>query len=233
MRILFFLLAFGCIVSCVDRIGSKISSNEDKGIKEILKYYGGSCKYGVEFNWRDRKGEKIFWLKVQSNSLDSLNYRIELAAANVAYLFFRNLAEEKKVYVAIRSEVTSDNGTAFTFTYSTTELQTVVIKMKNVEELIQDIKNQSFDALKERITPDSTVVRYSADSLVSKVKQFESKLQKIQSFVPHGFRFGQIGNKHVLYISGLTKREKENYFITVCMNADIQSKEIYYFNYTI
>src|SRR5262245_43956052 len=51
-----------------------ITNNEDKGIKEIIAFYGGQCEYGIKKTvYIDKDNETVFWLKFsKSASIDSL-----------------------------------------------------------------------------------------------------------------------------------------------------------------
>src|SRR5215211_4880183 len=98
----------------------KITDNEDKGIKEILAFYGGQCEYGLgrKISLGD-ESQTNFWLKVsKSSEIDNFSTVAEMPASNIAYLFYRNLKNEKNNYNEIQVELILGDGKNENFSYT-------------------------------------------------------------------------------------------------------------------
>lgn len=105
-----------------------LTENEDKGIKDILDFFGGYCKYsiGVSASTSDEE-KKYFELELsQSDALTKFKNNKEIVTSKLCYVFFDNLnSEEKENYTHIRGTLLYDNGETFSRDYSIKELETV------------------------------------------------------------------------------------------------------------
>ncbi|MBI3260449.1 MAG: hypothetical protein HYZ54_13400 [Ignavibacteriae bacterium] len=77
VHIILFVILF--VTSCAEKRNGEqkkglisnlvgITDNEDNGIKEILKYYGGECNYSVRFSASSSEGKKKYFELVLSQS---------------------------------------------------------------------------------------------------------------------------------------------------------------------
>jgi len=82
-----------------------ITDNEDNGVKKILDFYGGYCKYAIGASASTDDGKKkYFELELsKSHGLEKQRATPELIASNVAYIFLSNLKEERKNYDEIHA----------------------------------------------------------------------------------------------------------------------------------
>jgi hypothetical protein len=145
-----------------------VSDNEDKGIKEIIAFYGGRSEYGYEKKLSTNKDNKTnFWLKFsQSASIDSLAKVAELPGSNIAYLFYKNLDKEEKNYNQIQSKLFFGDGGTMEFNYTMPQLEKVKSKMKLVDNIVSLIKNKNFNAKKNYLIVDTTLYNYNKDVLI-------------------------------------------------------------------
>lgn len=75
-----------------------ITDNEDKGVKEILDFYGGYCKYAIGASASTETGKKKYF-ELELSKSDAIEERAKVAqmpASNIAYLFYKNLNQEER-----------------------------------------------------------------------------------------------------------------------------------------
>jgi hypothetical protein len=213
-----------------------ITDKEDKGIKEIIGMYGGECEYGFsKSSGINTETKNAFWLEVRkSEPIDNSKVRPELIGSNIAYLFYRNLEDEKKKYAEIKVKVKRTNGETFDFSYPTATLELVTARRAVVEKIYSYMKNRDFKSLSDHLQIDPDIVQNSKEEIVRNIEQAEIDFGAIKELVPYGFRFIQLNDgRELLYFAGILLREKEddkNPFV-VLLDPKANDDKIYSLNY--
>lgn len=212
------------------------SDNEDKGIKEIISFYGGQCEYGVEKKVHTHKeNETNFWLKFsKSAAIDSFAKIAELPGSNIAYIFYKNLDKEKSNYNQIQSELIFGDGETMKFSYTIAELEKVKAKIQLVDKIVNLIKNKNFKDIKNYLNVDTTLFKYDKDQLISNLQKAELEFGNASEFIPYGFKFSKANNgKEILHISGLIKRDKQSNYFSINLDPNSVKDEVYLLNYQL
>ena len=211
-----------------------ITDNEDAGVKEILDYYGGYCKYAVGVSASTKDGnKKYFELEMsQSDAIEELSDKIEMPASNIAYLFYKNLKEENENYDEIHSVIIFKDGTKKTFEYSTEQLGKVNNRMKTVNKVVELINSNDFLTLKSMLNIE--FVEYDKDELITNLENMNPKFGKVTEFNPYGFRINKTKNgTEILHVSGAMIRELQNNAFSVDLNLNSDKEEIYLLQYKL
>ncbi|WGH75752.1 hypothetical protein P8625_00900 [Tenacibaculum tangerinum] len=211
-----------------------ITDNEDAGVKEILEFYGGQCKYaiGVSASTKDGK-KKYFELEMSKSGIleDNAN-RIEMPASNIAYLFYRNLKEEKENYDEIHSIIVFEDGTKKTFEYSTETLELVDERMSLVNHTVDLLTKKDYESLK--LLLNTELFEFDKNEFLTNIKKFEPQLGKIKEFRPFGFRIREAKNGiNLLHVSGALIRKIQNNEFSVDMDLNSGKQELYLLQYKL
>ncbi len=240
------LLLFG-ISSCINsHKGEKklsalvsITDNEDIGVKEILDYYGGYCKYSIGRESETEIGKstnatKYFKLEMsKSDVLEEYSRKIGLPASNIAYIFYKNLKEEKSNYNEIRISIILKDGKEREFTFPVNQLEMVNKKMFLVNKIVNLLKEKKYEEIKPMLN-DKGVVKYDKNELFVNIVKVEPALGDIEIFLPFGFYFQKLDEGgEVLHISGMIKRNKQNNEFSVNLDPNLDKDEVYSIDYKL
>lgn len=234
------------LVGCVDRKEGEektsllsnfisISDNEDKGVKEILEFYGGECEYSFGASASTDKGKlKYFELEMRkSSAIEKYSHVAQMPASNIAYLFYRNLKSEKNNYDEIHTVIKFADGSQVTFKYPVQELEIVSDRMPVVEKIIAKMKNKDFEGIKASLN-DESLIKYDKNELVLNMEQLEPSFGQVKEFVPYGFRIEEFGdNKRILHISGAVMRDKQNHEFSADFDLDAPKEELLRIEYQL
>jgi hypothetical protein len=212
-----------------------ITDNEDKGVKEILDYYGGQCKYAIGASAStDTGSKKYFELEMsKSDPFEKYAQIVEMPASNVAYLFYKNLKDEKTKYDEIHTVVVFNDGTKKTFVFDPSQLELVVKAMPSVLKVVDILKSKNYQSLSP-ILNDSTLMQYDKKGLIANIEKMDPQFGNIKEFIPYGFRFKNLDNgKRVLHISGALMRDKQSNEFSIDLNPDSSTDEIYLLQYQL
>lgn len=212
-----------------------ITDNEDKGVKEILNFYGGQCKYAVGASTSTDEGKsKYFELKMsQSEVIESYSKVAQMPASNVAYLFYKNLKDEKNNYDEIHTVLKFNDGDEMTFEYPIEQLDIVASRLPTVEKIIELIKSKQFQNIKPFLN-DSSVAQYDKNELVTNMEKVDSRFGEVKEFMPYGFRFNETDDgKNYLHISGVVLRDKENHEFSADFDLDRTKEELLMIGYKL
>jgi hypothetical protein len=213
-----------------------ISENEDKGIKEIIAFYGGECEYGITKKvFTDSKNQTNFWLKFgKSEEIDSLATKAELPGSNIAYIFYKNLDAEKNKYSQIETELLFQNGGNMKFSYSISQLEKVKNKFFLANKIVSILKNKDFETLKTYFKIDTSLFNFGLEEAMSDLKKAENTFGKIVRFVPYGFSFEKTyGTKEILHLSGAIIRDTKSNYFSINVDPDLLEDKIYTINYNL
>jgi hypothetical protein len=211
-----------------------ITDNEDAGVKEILDFYGGQCKYAIGASASTKEGnKKYFELEMsQSDAIEKLADKMEMPASNIAYLFYRNLKDEKENYDEIHSVIIFEDGTKKTFEYSTKQLGLVHNRMKTVNKVVELISSNDFQTLKSIL--NNELVGFDKDEIITNLENMNPKLGKVIEFNPYGFRINKSKSGiEILHISGAMIRELQNNAFSIDLDLNSEKEEIYLLQYKL
>ncbi|MBC3538617.1 hypothetical protein ACFSC6_06275 [Rufibacter sediminis] len=213
-----------------------ITDNENKGVEEVLDFYGGQCKYAVGASASTDEGKKkYFELEVsQSEGIDKLADSPHLPGSNIPYLFFRNLGKEAENYDEIHTVLVYKDGQKSTYKYSTETLRLVTERMKVAEKIVWLIKEKDYDALMPMLN-DSALFKYDKKALIASLKEADGKLGNVtEPLRPFGFKVNQTKDgKEILHIYGAMIRDKQNNGFGLDLDLKGKKEEAYLLNYEL
>jgi hypothetical protein len=190
-----------------------ITDNEDKGIKDIVGFYGGECLYSIGFVKSTKKEEDKKYFKMElskSGVFAKYSDRPEWITSNMAYRFYKNLNDkEKQNYTHIRCTIIFDNGDKVKHDYSMDELEMFNRKYTTVIKVIETIKEKRFQDIKEYLNPQN-LFPYHKDSLAINLEMFDKQFGDIQEFRLFGFKYTTVERKDILGIFGVLIRDNQN-----------------------
>jgi len=209
-----------------------ITDNEDKGIKEIVGFYGGYCEYSTGVDLSTDKGKiKFFELKLTKSDVANKFSNIpEFTASNIAYLFYKNLKGENKNYDEIHSVLLLNKKERYESKYSRAQLEIITKKMDLFNKICMLIKNKNYTALESYLGVESW--GYSNKSqFINNLQNVDYTFGNIKNYMPFGFRFETFDGHDVLDIFGVMIREKQNN--AFCVKIDLKPLEgkIYFLDY--
>lgn len=242
-----FLVLFGIILghSCAEKTAGEqktnllsnflsITENEYKGVQEILGFFGGECRYSIGANSSTKEGTtKFFELEVnKSIVIDKQLEKAQMSSSNIAYLFYKNLKEERNNYHEIHIVLIPSKGGKRTFIYTTKQLERVEKRMMVVEEIINNLRNKNYDIIKSMLN-NPGLSNHNKDDIIEQTKNFESQYGIItKGFLLFGFMIQKSDNgREILYISGVIIREKEGNPFSVYLDLNIDANEIILYDY--
>jgi hypothetical protein len=214
-----------------------ITDNEDKGVKEILGFYGGYCEYAIGVSASSEIGnKKYFELEVsKSDVIDNKANSAQMIASNIAYLFYKNLNEEERQnYDEIHSVLVFADGKRKTFEFPTKTLEQVEGRMNVAFKVVALIKEKNFEALRP-ILNDTAYVAYDKNELITNLKAFDPQFGNVtEGFRPFGFRINEgKSGAEVLHISGAIIRDIQSNEFSVDLDLHGLDDTIYMLQYKL
>jgi hypothetical protein len=214
-----------------------ITDNEDKGVKEILDFYGGYCKYAIGVSASTETGKKKYF-ELELSKSDAIEERAKVAqmpASNIAYLFYKNLnQEERDNYDEIHTVLIFADGEKMTFEFPTKQLELVKQKMKVVDKIVDLIKEKNFEALRPLLN-DTAFVTYDKNELITNLTNFDPQFGNVtEGFRPFGFRINKAKDgTEVLHISGAIIRDKQSNEFSVDLDLNGNDDNIFVLQYKL
>jgi hypothetical protein len=211
-----------------------ITDNEDKGVKEILSFYGGQCEYSVGASASTADGKKkYFELKLsKSDAIERFSNKIEMPASNIAFLFYKNLLEEKSNYDEIHSVIIFNDNTEKTFQYSLKKLELVSKRMQLANKVVELLTKKDYENLKSLLNSD--FAQYDKNKLISNIIKYEPQFGDIKEFRPFGFRINESKNGiSLLHISGMLIREVKNTEFSIDVDLNSEKDEVLILQYKL
>lgn len=208
-----------------------ITNNEDKGVKEILNFYGGQCEYSVGIE----NGKKYFELVVsKSEALEKLVKVAGMPASNVAYLFYKNLTNEKSKYDEIRVTLLFKGEQKVALLFPVVQLEKVTQRMQVAHKLVALIKEKKFDDLLPFLS-DTGLISYDKNVLIKNLKGGDGQFGNVtDGFQPFGFRVKEVPDgREILHISGAIIRDKQSNEFSVDLDLNKSDDSIFIFEYKL
>ena len=239
-KIIPYILFLSLVVSCTSKQESKdvkpendtsrtnLTVNEAKGLKEIVDFYGGHCKYSVGLD----KEKKYFEIELnESASAEQFKEMTAMPASNMAYLFFKDLKEEQNTYDEILSTLALNDGVKKTFRYSKEQLAAVDQHMNTVYKIAGLIKEKDYEALRPLI--QEKVFSVNVDEVMSKLKVADSLFGNVTTgFKPYGFAIKKAETgMDILHISGIIARDKQSHEYSVDMDLNTNDGKIFFIQF--
>lgn len=230
------LLIVSVITSCGLPKALKVTENEDKGVKEVLGFYGGYCKYSIGIlASTETKTKKYFELELSGSSVVNKYWQTpEMSASNIAYLFYRNLkGEEERKYNEIRTVLVFSNGEKVEFSYPVSELQLVTRRMLLADKVVALLRKQDYEGLASILNDSSPFATYKKAELISQVKAAEQRFGNVtEGFRSFGFKIGdRKDGMQLLHMSGVVLRDKENSEFSIYANLHSDKEEVFLLQY--
>lgn len=229
------LLLFNCIafVSCKNNI--VFSENEMKGLTEIRQFLGGNLTCGKRWgNSTDEGKTSVFTVTLKdSNGAEAIantkmkSRPVQMIASNMAYMLYKNMAEERSKYTAIRATINFANGKTNTLQYSITELEVAATKIKVVNKIVDLLKAKNYEGLNAYFVDKSPYSKLTIKERVAFIKSVESRFPSTEDFELWGF--GQ-DTDVITYIGNLI-RGGEPYRFIIMLNPDVSKEEVYLIDY--
>jgi hypothetical protein len=145
-KILTLLLLSITLISCKKNIG--VTEKEVNAVQQVLNFYNGECLRHKGIESKNGETKTYFELEMsKSPLLESNATNLKPHAANIAYLFYTSLDDEKKDYNQIRVKINLQNGTTSQFSYSDKEIEEIEKLMPKIDNISQLIKNKDFETL--------------------------------------------------------------------------------------
>lgn len=210
-----------------------ISENEDKGIKEILSFYSGYCEYSVGISTSSKTGnKKYFELKMsKSDVIENQSNKIHLPSSNIAYLFFKNLKEEKKNYDEIHVVIILKDNSKQEFKFSISLLEKVQNRMTLANKTVNFLKEKKFDSIKSML--NNKLITFDKEEIIPRLKEIEPQLGEIKEFRFFGFKIIPYKGIEVLHLSGVLLRDKQNNEFSIDIDFNSKKNELYQFQYKL
>jgi hypothetical protein len=226
--IIFCGLFAGCSKNVV-----KITQQEDNGIKEVLKVYGGVCKYAISYSLNTKDGkERKFKIELsQSSGVEKYAKIAEMPASNIAYLFYKNISTQEETYNAIIVDIVFNDKSKQSFEFNTNTLDLVMQKMPTMNSVVALLKDRKYKVLEGLLDAES-LVKYDKSRLIKNIDSLDARFGNITTYIPMGFRFDRRnGGEKTLHLSALIKRDIEPHHFSIDMSANPDSNHIYIINY--
>jgi hypothetical protein len=228
------LIAATIIIASCGSNPLNITENEDKGVKEILEFYGGYCKYALGMSASTESGnKKYFQLELSQSEFLTDKANAQVPASNIAYLFYKNLnREERANYSEIHSVLVFKDGEKKTFVYPSKDLDLFDQRMQVVHKVVGLIKEKKFEDLKPMLI-DTAYFNYDKNELISNLSMVDSQFGNVtEGFSPLGFVVNETkdGTK-ILHITGAIVRDKQNNQFSVDLDLNGKDDKVYLLEY--
>ncbi len=244
-RCLITLLCFGLITmnSCLLNNGTStglagalvgLTPNEDKGIKEIIGFYGGRCEYSIGMSTGiNVERTKYFKIKLENSQATQAIKNTEMACGNIAYMFYHALnSKEKENYQEIHVKLVPSQQPANEETYTAEQLQNMDKKLQFTERFISFIKNKQADSLQSYFSTE-LFSKKQISEFVNKLQTNEAGLSPIRDFVPVGFEVTEYDNYPVMRVSGIIRRQKNNTQFTLFIYNKVGEQQVFGVDYRL
>ncbi len=209
------------MASCGNEV--PLSENEEKGIAEIKAAYGGQLSYELLDSTTADGAKKYLQFKLsQSDVLEKQADLLELKASNVAWLFFKNIGEEKNKYTHLKIILMLKDKTGDSRIYSIQELEKVKAKIPVIEQAAAAIQSGNYDGFYELFPQDirATVTKENLINFCSSVDNEKGRATGFQ-FEGFGYFFLSSENKQLLNLAGFHTRARESSPFGVFVDADM------------
>lgn len=216
-------------------LGKEFNDNEKKGIKDLLNYFDGYCEHGIGKRTSTSDGETYYYSLEfsESQSLeDAKNLNVNITSL-FAYIFFRNLKEEREKYNEIIIGVKYRDGSVSDEIFPFSELEIVEEKMKDVENIVEIIKNKEFNVIRPMLK-DTTTIPYSVDNLINGIENVDTDLGLVKGFNILGYNFYSTNKSNkILHIYGTVERSIKTHNLSIDFDINSPKGEVLMISYKL
>ncbi|AXT59204.1 hypothetical protein D1816_02190 [Aquimarina sp. AD10] len=208
-----------------------ITDNENNGIEEILNFYGGRCEYSIGVSASTSDGTKKYF-EIEMSQSDEIEKRLDkpiLPSSNIAYIFYKNLKEEKKNYDAIHVILVSKNNVEQEFKYPVSTLEKVEQRISLNDKTVNLLKEKKFENLKTML--NNELIPFDKNELVPRLIKLEPQFGDIKEYRFFGFMIAPYKGKDILHLSGALLREKQNHEFSIDVDFNSNRDELYQLQY--
>lgn len=179
-----------CFISCNN--ATSVTVKEENAVQQVLNFYNGECLRSKGVKSENGNNKSYFELEMsKSELLNAKSKNLKTHSANIAYLFYSNLDEEKKNYQEIKVKIILDNGTNQQFLYSNIELSEVEKLQLYRNEIIDKIIGKEYEKLLSLFDKAINIDAKNIKNLFATLENQYGKINKIQS---QGFEFRETNN---------------------------------------
>jgi hypothetical protein len=210
-----------------------VSEKESTALNVIANLYGGSCMPKVNLDAVSKYGKtKCFEIQIQNSEFLNENATwTEMYAANIAYLFFTFIRDEKQKYSTIKSFI-STNQRKVSCDFPIDTLEMVYNKMTYVNQVVALLQHHNYEKIEALLKPGVLLAEEEKPKFINELKSVDSVFGEIIEFTPAGFRFSYPENgNNFLHISGNLKRTKQDTQFSIDINPTEGKNELYLYGY--
>ena len=177
---LFFLLLFiTTFISCKKVVD--VTETEVNAVQKVLNFYNGKCLRSKGFKIKNSINSRNFELEMsESELLEHNSTKLKLHSANIAYLFYSNLKDEKNNYDEIIVKVNLKNGSSEEFIYTSKELQEVENLQIEVLKINELIVNKDYENLALQFESSINIDKENVAELFNSLEKQYGKILKTQ-----------------------------------------------------
>lgn len=169
-----------------------VTVKEENAVLQVLNFYNGECLRSKGI--KSENGNNKFYFELEMSKSELLNAKsknLKTHSANIAYLFYSNLDEEKKNYQEIKVKIVLYNGTTQEFSYSNVELSEIEKLQPYLNQIIAKISKKEYEKLLISFDKTVDIDAKNIENLFATIENQYGKINKIQS---QGFEFRETNN---------------------------------------
>lgn len=191
------IIVFVFILSCNnENVG--VTEKEVDAVQQVLNFYGGECMRHKGFSIKNGVRKRNFELEMSKSSLlENSDSRLNPHSANIAYLFYSNLGNEKSNYEEIKVKINLSNGKSSEFVYSDKELKVIENLQGQLKIITGLILAKDYDNLAKQFDESISIGKSDLEKLFSSL---ESKFGGMKETQFQGFEFKQTAEHGELII---------------------------------
>lgn len=177
------------LISCNN---TNITVNEENAVQQVLNFYNGECIRSKGLKSENGNNKSYFELEISKSELLNIEDKnLKKHSANIAYLFYSNLGEEKENYQEIKVKILLDNGIIKEFIYSKIQLSEVEKLHSYLNQIIEEITKKNYERLLILFDKTINIEAKSIENLFTSLEKQYGKISKIQQ---QGFEFRETHN---------------------------------------
>lgn len=171
---------------------ANITINEENAVQQVLNFYDGECLRSKGLKSDNGNNKSYFELEISKSKLLNIDAKdLKRHSANIAYLFYSSLNNEKKNYQEIRVKILLDNGVNEEFSYSDTELLEIEKLQPYLNQITENIIKKDYERLLSLFDKTINIEAKSIESLFTTIEKRYGEISKIQH---QGFEFKETNN---------------------------------------
>lgn len=175
----FILIPFLLLISCNNILVSEL---EEQAVESVLDFYGGVCYRSKGFNSKNGETKTYFELKMtESEVIESQMNKVYLPSSNIAYLFYKNLKEEKNNYDEVHVVLISQDKSEQEFVFPISLLEKVEKRMSVAEKTVEILKNKKIESLIPLL--NNELIPFDKEELVLRLEEIELQFGDIKKFL--------------------------------------------------